>query len=157
MAKTRINNDHIRIREESDSDRQVVFHPENDDLFVRSGKQVIDACRLDIGLDLWLKEFGGVFAEVKKWSSERSEHLRSCYCSPGVGKVVFFFTPKSEAFDFELGDELAVLNHRLYTSFGIGAVELHQIPWKEIDRFLDEGKSRHVYGEIFGPHHTVET
>ncbi|MFA7236228.1 MAG: hypothetical protein WC058_05120 [Phycisphaeraceae bacterium] len=49
----------VTIRNDVDGDRPLILHPEDNDLFVRTGRQVIDACGLHIGVELWLREMNG--------------------------------------------------------------------------------------------------
>jgi hypothetical protein len=49
----------IRIDGRDDADRQVLVHPENDDIFVVTGRLAIEGCRLGIGLQVWLDELEG--------------------------------------------------------------------------------------------------
>ena len=67
-----------------------------------------------------------------------------------------FFSPKSTAFDFELADCLSVLNLELIQRFNVGTVEVHQIPWNEIDRFVDTESTKLIYGEHYKPPEAVE-
>jgi hypothetical protein len=72
--------------------------------------------------------------------------VRAAFCAPRGTRTVLFFIPVSDRFDFDLADELTVLNMELVNKFNIGMVEVRQIPWDEIDRFLDPGSARQVYG-----------
>jgi len=146
----------VKIQEDRDGERRFLLHPENDDLFVRTGKQVIDACRLGISVELWLQELRGMFSDVAKWATERKQKIRGCYASPRAARVTLFFIPTAEQFDFDLADELTELNTRLVKQFNIGMIETHQIPWAEWDRFLDPESARAIYGDVLPAHHSVD-
>jgi hypothetical protein len=151
MSETRSTAGAIQVRESEDGERSVVLHPADDDLFVRTGTQVIGDCRLGISVELWIKEFLGAVEEVRSWSNDRREKIRSCYWAPMGSRVTFFFMPAGAQFDFDLADQLAQLNSDLLSKFNVGAVELHQIPWEEWDRFLSLKTARHVHGDTFTP------
>ncbi len=146
MSETKAKRDLIQIKAGEDGDRQVLIHPADDDLFVRTGKEVINACQLDISIELWMREFESAMESVQQWSDERDAQVASCHCSPQGGKIAFFFCPTSDKFDFALADDLAQLNLDLRQTFNIGMVEVQQIPWAETGRFLHPGMARWVYG-----------
>lgn len=156
MAKTTQANAPVQIDGRKDADRPVVIRPADDDLFVRTGRQVIEACRLNISIEVWLSELEAMLAEVKAWAESRHERIRSCYCTPRGRKMVLFFVPLTGRFDFNLADELADLSSHLVKTFNVGMVETHQVPWDEVDRFLDVQNSQLVYGEQREPHPAVE-
>jgi hypothetical protein len=146
----------LRIDERADGNRQVVLHPEDDDLFVQTGKQVIEACRLGISLQLWMSELGGMLQSVQDWSAQRAGRIRACFCEPRGLRMVLFFVPHSQQFDFELAGQLAELNAQLVKDFNIGMIEVRQVPWKETGRFFNLESAKQVYGERPGSHHAVE-
>jgi hypothetical protein len=149
MADTRASTNPVHVNESQDGARQFVLHPADDDLFVRTGRQVIEDCRLGISIELWMKELSGVLDEVRRWSIERRDRIRACYCAPTGSRITFFFAPVGEQFDFDLADNLAQFNAELLHKFNVGMVELHQIPWDEWERFLTLETGRHVYGDDF--------
>ncbi|HUU97587.1 MAG TPA: hypothetical protein VM487_17770 [Phycisphaerae bacterium] len=154
MTDTRTSPEPVRISEARDGERPYVIHPEDDDLFVRTGKQVIEACRLGISLQLWVEEFKAMLRHVSDWAGDRADKVRACCCAPHGASVTFFVAPRSEQFDFDLSDAMTELNAELVQRFNVGPVELHQVPWDEMDRFLDIRMARVVYGEAPSP---VET
>jgi hypothetical protein len=133
---------------------QVLLRPENDDLFVRTGRQVIEACRLSISIELWVDEVKGMFEFVSNWAQAREE-IRACHASFG-SRIALFFVPKTDSFDFDLADALVQLNAQLVSQFNVGMVEVRQIPFAEVDRFLDPTSARTIYGEGLAAHPTVE-
>jgi len=145
-----------RIREATDGETPYVLHPENNDLFVRTGKQIIASCQLTISLDLWLNELSAMMKEVHDWAGHRADRIRTCYCVPQGPSIVFFFSPQSNQFDFDLADELAAFNLHL-RKFNIGMAEVRQVPWREFDRFVNPTSSRWLYGEQFRPFGAVAT
>lgn len=147
MTDTRTKKEAVRISEARDGERRYLIHPEDDDLFVRTGKQVIEACRLGISLQLWVEEFMAMLEYVSDWAEQRKDSVRACFCAPQGASVTFFVATQSQQFDFDLSDAMTELNAELVQRFNVGPVELHQVPWDEMDRFLDIKTARVVYGE----------
>jgi len=147
----------LRIHEQTDRDRPVVLHPEDDDLFVRTGQQVIQACHLDISIEVWLDEFRSMLNEVAQWCNEHQNGVRACYAAPRGGSIGLYFVPQSESFDFDLADLLAPLNRDLVKKYNVGMIEIHQIPQHELDRFIPPNTKRVVFPHEPGAHQAVET
>lgn len=154
MASTHPKSQTESIDHARDGDRPYLLTPPTRDLFIQTGKQIIDACQLGISVELWLQELGDMCDEVANWTKVNSR-VRSCYCSPSGPRITFFFAPASQRFDFDLADELADLVLALH-KFNVGMVELQQIPWGEMDRFLNVEIAKHISGEEHSPSGTVE-
>lgn len=147
MVETKSRQDQRHISVRKDGEREFVMRAEGSDIFVRTGRQVIDACRLDISIELWIEEFRSMIQKTGEWSEERSGQIRSCYCAPRNSRLVIFFCPASDKFDFDLADDLAQLNITLRQLFNIGPVDIQQIPWDEAPRFLHPETARWIYGQ----------
>jgi hypothetical protein len=136
----------LHIKEDADGHRPVLLHPEDNDLFVRTGKQVIEACRLGISVELWLSEFQAMLEEVQRWTAARAASVRACFAAARGARVALYFVPPHDQFDFDLAEQLAELNAELVKRFNIGMVEIYQIPWAELDRFINPKSARQIYG-----------
>ncbi len=142
------------IREEGG---RYVLHPEDNDLFVHTGRQIIAGCRLGISLQVWFKECKSMYDHVQKWSGDRSAEIHCCYATPrGVG-IGLFFVPNRETFNFDLADELAELSAELVRSFNVGPVEIHQVPADEVNRFVVPDTATRIYSHAEKPHQAVGT
>jgi len=148
-------NDAIHLNERRDGDARVVIHPGDNDVFVRTGKQVIEACRLDISIELWLSELATMQGFVREWAGQRAGKIRSCFIVGRGSKVVIFVAPQGEQFDFDLADEMTMLDAQV-SQYNIGPVDLRQVPWSEMDRFVNPERAMHVYGETPKPHSAME-
>ncbi len=138
----------IHVRESQDGDRQFVFHLDDNDLFVRTGHQLIEASQLNISIELWRQELDIMFGYVRDWCAARRNIVRTCLCEPRRARLMLHFIPFSEAFDFDLADGLAELDSHLSRNFkNVGHVEAGQIPWLEADRFLHPSLFFVIYGE----------
>lgn len=148
--------DPIRIREDRDGVGPVVLPPQDDDLFVRTGQQVIEPCRLGIGVELWLKELRAMLDMVNKWATEHSSRVQACFCAPRGSKITLFVVPSSDSFSFDWAEEIAGLNIRAVKDFNLGMVEILQIPGDQVERFLMIQSSRQVYGCPSAAHSAME-
>src|SRR5688500_15106340 len=115
MASTKAGDNLVRVT--PDGRKTFVLHPEDDDLFVRSGQQVIDACQLGISVELWVDEVQAMAERLAGWSRTRADKVRSCHLAFRGGRVAVFIVPSSGRFDFDLADEIADLNTDLVKSF----------------------------------------
>ena len=141
----------VHISATRDAQRSVVFHPESNDLFIRTGKQVIEDCQLAISLSVWMDELNSLLREMGDWAAGQSQLLRSCYCSPVRGRLTFFFAPKAEQFDFDLADLLVNLSLSLRQKYNVGSFELLQAPWSDWDRFVNIESAVRIYGDTCQP------
>jgi hypothetical protein len=156
MNQGQIKKPAISIDEATDGGRQVLLRPQDNDLFIQTGQQVISACRLGISIEVWLKEMKSMFESVAKWAEKRKDVIEGCYSVPRNSQMVLFFVTTSDQFDFELAEQLVELNTHLLTEFNIGMVEVQQIPFKEADRFIDTEAARRIYGSNPESHRPVE-
>lgn len=149
-VKRKKTSEAIRIRAQGDGDRPVVLHPEDDDVFVRTGRQVIEACRLGISIEVWMHEFREMLGHVHRWAQQHGSRIRACYAAPRGASIGLYFVPRTETFDFDLAEELAPLNRDLVKAFNIGMIEVHQIPERERDRFISPEAVRTVFCDAQG-------
>ena len=147
MSTTQAPSILVRVHEGEDADKQFVFHPTDDDKFVRTGRQVIDACRLGISIEVWRHEVQALVEHVRAWADSHADRVRACYICPRGSRLVLFVTPNGDQFDFDLADDLVDLNRSIFREFpAVGAVEVLQIPAWESDRFMAEGEAKPIYG-----------
>lgn len=147
----------IVIREEGQGERPVLLWPKDDDRFIRTARQVVEACELNIGFEVWLDELEALAAHVAAWASSRSAQILECYCVLRGTKTVFFFVPASPSYDFDLGEAMGGLSEDAAGKFNVGAIEFRQVPSTEKFRFFSPDTARRVYGEAAGPHSAVAT
>lgn len=146
----------LRILEQADGERQVVFHTKNNDLFVRTGKQVVDACRHATNLQAWFDDLNSMLEHVAHWCEQRADHIQACYAAPQGNRVALYFIPHGTQFNFDLADLLADLSRELITDFNVGMIEVHQIPADELETFVQPVFAAHVYGDSRPAHPAVE-
>jgi hypothetical protein len=159
MTRQDDNQARRHIREADEAARQFVLHPENDELFTRTGRQVIEACRLSISIEVWLEETAAMFDHVSAWIDREGlgERVASVYATGRGASICLFFVVSGERYDFELADKLAILTRELVRGFNIGPVEVHQLPWAELEQFVTLEDARAIYGGADHSHQTVET
>ena len=110
---------------------------DGDDTFMRTGRQVIEGCRLDIDVRFWMEEVRGMAEFIREWCINRRSQIRAVYLWPQGAKIVVFIVPVSESFNFDLADDLAELSLELVRQFHfVGPVDLLQIPEREVCRFV---------------------
>jgi hypothetical protein len=139
------------------SDEKVLLHGPQDDIIMRTGKQIIDACELHTSLDLWRHEFNDMLDFVKDESQKFSSQIEACYLSPRGTKLLLIFIQISPSFDFELADKLTELGINLRNRFNVGFTELMQVPSREADRFIDFNGAVHVFGKSAESYQTDAT
>lgn len=146
------------IREEVDGGKQFVLHPADDELFTRTGRQVIAGCRLSISIEVWLAEMRTMFDHVRRWIDRKhlQDHVASVYAVPRSAGLSLFFVVSGESYDFDLADHLTDLARQLVRDFNIGPVEVHQLPSSEVERFIGPQEARPVYGHADESHQAME-
>ena len=135
-----------RIDHANDSQRYVIA-PENLDLFVRTGHQVIAACNTQMRIERWLEVYEAMLGAVRDFSEDHSELIAECFAVPRNAKTVLSFVPVSEAFSFELAQDLAKLQFDFQRQFAniLGAIEVGQVPSWDLRRFLDPDSSQRIF------------
>jgi hypothetical protein len=108
----------------------------NEEFIQRTGEQIVRACQLEINNSAWQQNFSLAVQHVIKWCKEHKVllglvDLRS-------DKIVFYFVPKGDQFDFDLSQQQADLDIFLNTRSEIGYTETRQVPQWELDRFVSE-------------------
>jgi len=144
----RTTNDTPVIDELDDGQRNFILQKLGDDRFVRTGKQIIEACELQISIDSWRQNLAELCTEMWKLASARAGRIKACFVVPRAGRVHVLFVPLTGQFDFELADELAKLNIRLRRQrMMYGLIEASQVPESELGQFLEPaGLDLKVYG-----------
>lgn len=108
----------------------------DEEIFERTGEQIVRACQLQMTATRWKQNLQLMVDEVRQWCQQRSDKLALGLLELRSDKVVFFFSPRAEQFDFELAREQRALEVELNTRGGIGYAETRQVPLWEIDRFV---------------------
>ncbi len=121
-----------------DGDRAYVLSPLDNDRFVRTGKQIIEACQLHIGYESWKQNLADLWEEVKTLGRLHRSRVGQVLMLPRNGTVHVLFVTDGGSFDFDLAEALAELNIRLRRQEGMyGDVEASQIPKGEFGRFVE--------------------
>lgn len=145
------NSNLAHIREDRDADTRFVIHPESDDVFVRSGKQVVASCQIGISLEVWLGELNELFMTIADWCKGHAS-IRAAFAQPIGSRIAIYVAPSSSSFDFDLGDELADLNISLARKYRIlGMIEVLQIPWDDKETFIGQA-AKCIYGDSGSAH-----
>ena len=147
-CRTHTQTQATHVHELRDGERKSVFHLSDNDIFVRTGRQLIEAGQLNISIELWRQELDLMFAYVKEWCETPNRRIRTCICEPRRARLMLHFIPAGEQFDFDLADAIAELDSYLCRNYkNVGLVEAGQIPWNEVDRFVNYSLCFVIYGE----------
>lgn len=145
MAENSTASDALHLHEKSLSERQVVVHPSDEDLFVLTGRQVIKSCQLGTSVELWLEEVSRAEAFVAAWCADHSGKVNLAFLVPRPSQLALFFAHSDSQFDFDLADEMTELSSQLVHEFNIGMVDMYQVPKAEISRFVDQARAKLIY------------
>ena len=130
-----------------DADRAYVIAPENRDLFVRTGRQVIAACNTQLRIERWLSLYEEMLRSVRDFAEAHADRVAECYAVPRGTKTAPRFVPRTDSFDFDLADDLADLEFDFQARFSnlLGWIEVGQVPGWELDRFIDLNAAQRIY------------
>lgn len=109
---------------------------ENEELFLQTGKQIISACKMHIGIQVWSSNFKKTLEIVRQWAKDRGNQIAQVLVELRSDKVIFFVVPRSQQYDFDLGFAQADLDVTLNTQCNIGYTETRQIPEYEKANFI---------------------
>ena len=124
---------HVR---ESD-ERRIVLEKLNNERFVRTGRQMIEACDLHLAVTDLLSNLHELHHDAKKLAQKQGGRVKSVCMIPRSGTVHLFFITNGEEYDFELADRLAEMNLKLRRESKLyGDVEATQLPAGEVTQFL---------------------
>jgi len=129
------------------TDESVMLHGPQDDIIMRTGKQIIEACELRTSLDLWRHEFNDMLEFVKTECQKFARQVDACFLSPRGAKLLLVFIQTSPSFDFDLADKLTEVEITLQNKFNVGFTEVMQVPISEADRFINFNGVVHVFGK----------
>lgn len=121
---------------------QYLIHPATDDLFMRTGRQVIEGCQLGISVEVWASEMSDMIEHVQSWSHAHAQSIEACYISPRGSQTILYFIPSLGRFDFDLARECVELQMEILHRYNVGMVEIYQIPGNELSRFVPEKKPK---------------
>ncbi len=144
--KTKTSTEHIRV--DAQDDRQVVFHPLNEDRFVMTCQQAIEAVTRGIGESVREDELKGLIAHVRDWSAKNKSLVSSCHMALRDGQIAIFVATSSEHYNHELADSLTELDVDLARTFPYSDCDVAQIPSDKpsvLAAFMDEAKALCLY------------
>jgi hypothetical protein len=146
-TSSQVQPDPGRIDHDRDAQRTYLIAPENRDLFVRTGRQVIAACNTQLKIERWLALYEEMLGSVRDFAVDHADHIDRCYAVPRNAKTVLSFVPKSKGFDFVLAEQLADLQFDFQQRFAnlVGSIEVGQVPAWELERFLDPHAAQLIY------------
>ena len=118
---------------------------------VRTAEEMVEACHRAASVDLWMKEFDELQAAVNRWCGERRASVSSCFVPLRGRGIKFYVAIRGERFDFDLADAMAEFCSEAPSKFGVGLIEMYQVPASELQRFVDPEVDMKVYGNDEAP------
>ena len=141
----------VRVDDVRDADRRFVFSPYNNDVFVKTGRQVLAACQLadDVAAAFraWQGQFGVMLEFVADWANRQAERVRNVVVVGRGGKLILMLLPTDEAFDFNLAEASSDLRYDLMKLFSaVGEIDILQVPAWDWQRFFGPDEVIACYG-----------
>jgi hypothetical protein len=110
----------------------------NEEMFTQTGEQIIRACKMHIGIEVWVSNFTKTIEQVTQWAEQLKDKIAQVLVEPRSDKIIFFITPRGEQYDFDLGFKMADLDVILNTQCNIGYAETRQIPSWDHSTFVSD-------------------
>lgn len=122
-----------------DGFRDFILRKLNNDHFMRTGKQIIEACELHIGVEAWKQNMADLWSDITRFAGAHRGQVKRVYMLPRPGAVQVLYVTNKDEFDFDLADDLARWNIRIRRErLMYGEVEASQIPASELSQFVDD-------------------
>jgi hypothetical protein len=140
----------IHIDAKSDGDRLVVLTPENEDRFVKSCQWVVEASKLRISRDVWLRELHHLLTHVHEWAQQHAARIKACMAAQRDDQIAIYVVPSAGVYDFDLSDEITRLDLELAEKFQACQCDVLQVPESTRNELYDSTGKRlviHIYGE----------
>ena len=144
----------VQVDSARNAEQRFVFSPENNDIFVKTGRQVLAACQLadDVAaaFKAWQGQFGVMLEFVADWANRQAERVRNVVVVGRGGKLILMLLPTDEAFDFDLAEASSDLRFDLMKLFSaVGEIDILQVPVWDWQRFFGRDEVIASYGPVF--------
>ena len=103
---------------------------------VRTAIELVEGSKLLGNRELWLANFTATMTRIRQWSIEQKAAVKMALVDIRSNKILFYFVPRSDRYDLNLGSAMTDLEVELGGSAGIGHVETLQVPERSLDRFV---------------------
>lgn len=127
----------LHVDAKQDAERLVVLTPDDEDRFVRSCKWVVEASKLGISVDVWLRELHALLSHVSRWSEQHAAQVKACMAMQRDDQIAIFVIPTAAQYDFELSDLLTELDLELAEKFQACRCDVLQMPTKPFEELED--------------------
>jgi hypothetical protein len=124
------------LHELQDAARNYRIITSDEEIFHRTGAQIVSACRLQMTVSAWLQNWDLAVEYVRKWCVDNADRLAIVLVDFRSGKTVFYVAPRSDTFDGDLADRQSELDLWLNTRGAIGYAETRQIPPWDLKKFV---------------------
>lgn len=113
----------------------VAFADRNQNHFLSTGRQALEALREASSLFVWFEEAKAMMRFVATWATNRPS-VADLYIWPSGNKLKIGVVPAKGKYDFDLGDEATDLLSEIHARFAVGHVEFMQVPPNSRERFV---------------------
>ncbi len=139
----------LHLDAKQDADRVVVLTPEDEDRFVRSCAWVVEATKLGISRDVWLRELHGLLSHVRAWAQKHSRLVKRAYATHRDAQVAIYVVPQAGRFDFDLSEKVTELDLEVAEKFQACPCDVLQMPDKPLAE-LEQLTGNHLAILIYG-------
>ena len=132
-----------------EGDRQVTVSPQDQDRFTITVEQAAWSCQMGHQAIQYQKLLLEMFGHIHQWCQQRADKVERCLAGFQDGQWTFFFTNKTQKYDFSFGDALADLDIELAEKFNGIQCDTLQIPAQSPGRirtFIEPSKAILIYG-----------
>ncbi len=140
----------LQLDASHEHDRLIVLTPDDEDRFVRRCGWVVEAAKLGISRDLWLRELHSLLTHVRRWAEQHAQRIRRCLATQRDAQIAILVEPDSNHFDFTLSDLLTELDLELAEKFQACACDVLQVPHRpleELHELAGKGEMILIYGD----------
>ena len=120
--------DALHVDALQEADRPVVITPDDEDRFVKTCRWVVEASKLGLSRDVWLRELHSMFSRVQRFCDEHQRLVRFCFAYKRDDQIGIYFVPREGKYDFDLSERMTELDIELAEKHQACLCDVFQIP-----------------------------
>lgn len=130
MAKTEQSQTHdaLQIDALQEADRPVVITPDDEDRFVKTCRWVVEASKLGLSRDVWLRELHAMLSRVQQFCLDQDKLVKFCFAAKRDEQIGIYFVSHEGRYDIDLEPRLTELDIELGQKFQACMCDVFQIP-----------------------------
>ncbi len=114
----------LRLNWKEDDDTKVVVTPSNQDRYVKSVKNVIEACQAQEAAERSIAQFQYLLTRLGEWVRDHHDKIAQAYVTVRDVTFLFLVVQKSKAYDAELEEALTDVDLEIALSDEFSALRL---------------------------------